>query len=371
MANAAIRSSYPSGILAGHSCSPERLYPGLSWPWSRRILVLGIESTAHTFGVGVVSNKPPYILASVKDTYRPREGGIHPREAAAHHAAVAPHLLRKALEEASVSIGDIDAIAVALGPGLGPALRVGATIARGLAAYYGKPLVPVNHAVAHIEIGRLLVCHEDPLVLYVSGGNTMVTAYAKKRYRVFGETLDIALGNLLDTFARDTGLAPPYIIKGLHVVDACAQGAREPWLLPYTVKGMDVSYSGLLTAALRAWQTHSKSDERRSICLGLREVAYGAAVEVAERGLAHTRKHEALLTGGVAASPVLREKFSAMASIHGAKAGWPPPSYAGDNGAMIAWVGLLNYLSGITIEPSEAVVRQRWRLDTVETPWRG
>lgn len=346
---------------------PRILYPRLDW--SRGAIVLGIESTAHTFGVGVASTSPPYILSSARSTYRPREGGIHPREAARHHVAVAPEVLRAALEAAGVSISDVDAVAVALGPGLGPALRVGATIARGLAGYYRKPLVPVNHALAHIEIGRLYTGLQDPLVLYVSGGNTMVTAFAKGRYRVFGETLDIALGNLLDTFAREAGLAPPYVVEGLHVVDRCAAGAEAPADLPYTVKGMDVSFSGLLTAALRLWQRRGTS-ERPSICLGLREVAYGAAVEVAERGLAHTRKQEALLTGGVAASPILRSKMEAMSGLHGARFGSPPLQLAGDNGAMIAWVGLLNYLSGLVVEPEEAVVRQRWRLDAVEVPWR-
>ena len=348
--------------------NPRVLYPLLDW--DREVLVLGIESTAHTFGVGVASTKPPYILSSVRDTYRPEKGGIHPREAASHHARVAPEVLAEALRAAGISMNDVDAVAVALGPGLGPCLRVGATIARGLAAYYGKPLVPVNHAIAHIEVGRLYTGFQDPVILYVSGGNTMVAAFAKKRYRVFGETLDVALGNLLDTFARDVGLAPPYIVGGLHVVDRCAEEAPEPADLPYVVKGMDVSFSGLLTAALRAWQRARSKAEKASICLGLREIAYGAAVEVAERGLAHTRKDAVLLTGGVAASPILREKIGTMASYHSANAGWPPPPIAGDNGAMIAWVGLLNYLAGITISIDESFVRQRWRPDEVEVPWR-
>lgn len=365
MASAGTRSSSPSPVPA--RCDVQGLYPGVEL--DREAVVLGIESTAHTFGVGVAASRPPYILASVKDTYSPSSGGIHPREAAAHHVRVAPRLLSEALRAAGLSISDIDAFAVALGPGLGPALRVGATIARGLAAYYRRPLVPVNHALAHIEIGRLSACMADPLVLYVSGGNTMVAAFAKRRYRVFGETLDVALGNLLDTFARDAGLAPPYVSGGLHVVDRCAMRAPEPWPLPYTVKGMDVSFSGLLTAALRAW-ARLPAAERPRVCLGLREIGYSAAVEVAERGLAHTGKAEALLTGGVAASPVLQEKYRAMAAAHGARAGWPPAHYAGDNGAMIAWVGLLNLLAGIVVEPGDAVVRQRWRLDAVEVPWR-
>ena len=347
---------------------PSTLYRGIDW--GRNIIVLGIESTAHTFGVGVASTSPPFILASARDVYRPREGGIHPREAAEHHIRVAPVVISEALRAAGASMGEVDAVAVALGPGLGPALRVGATIARGVASYFHKPLVPVNHALAHIEIGRLFTGERDPLVLYVSGGNTMVTAFARGRYRVFGETLDIALGNLLDTFAREAGLAPPYVVEGLHVVDACALLSSEPLLLPYSVKGMDVSYSGLLTAALRAWRRAGSPEERGSVCLGLREVAYGAAVEVAERGLAHTRKGEVLLTGGVAASKILQEKMAIMASIHGARFGAPPVQLAGDNGAMIAWVGLLNYMVGIMVEPGHAVVRQRWRLDDVEAPWR-
>lgn len=345
---------------------PRSLYPKLDW--SKEVYVLGIESTAHTFGAGIASSKPPYILSNVRDVYKPEKGGIHPREAAEHHAHVAHRVILEALREAGISISQVDAIAVALGPGLGPALRVGATIARGLASYYGKPLIPVNHAVAHIEIGRLVTGLRDPLVLYVSGGNTTVTAYAKGRYRVFGETLDIALGNLLDTFAREAGIAPPYIIEGLHVVDYYARVAREPEQLPYNVvKGQDVSFSGLLTAALRQLE---KTRRLAEICLALREIAYSAVVEVAERGLAHTGKKEVMLVGGVAASPILREKMKIMAKYHNALFAAPPPEYAGDNGAMIAWTGLLNHLAGLTIDIEKSIVRQRWRLDEAPIPWR-
>ncbi len=356
MASAATRSSFPV----------EELYPNTSF--HRHVCVLGIESTAHTFGVGVACTRPPYILANIRKVYRPKTGGIHPREAAGHHAHVAPEAISEALRSAGLTIAEIDAVAVALGPGLGPCLRIGATIARSLAAYYGKPLVPVNHAVAHIEIGRLFTGFYDPLVLYVSGGHTTIAAFAKGRYRVFGETLDIALGNLLDSFAREVGIAPPYVREGLHVVDYYARYGSKMVELPYVVKGQDVSFSGLLTAALRLYRSGKVRLE--DLCLSLREVAYGSVVEVAERGLVHTGKREILLVGGVAASPILREKLKIMASYHDARSGAPPVEYAGDNGAMIAWVGLLNYLHGITIEVEESLVRQRWRLDDTEVPWR-
>ncbi|MEM0241032.1 MAG: tRNA (adenosine(37)-N6)-threonylcarbamoyltransferase complex transferase subunit TsaD, partial [Candidatus Nezhaarchaeales archaeon] len=210
---------------------------------ARRVVVLGIESTAHTFGCGIVDSSGN-ILANVNNTYIPAKGGIHPRESAQHHSDVAPRVIRTALSEAKLSMDQVDAIAVSLGPGLGPCLRVGATICRALAVAYDKPLIPVNHAVAHIEIAKLTTGFKDPLIVFVSGGNTIIAAYSDGRYRVFGETLDIALGNLLDAFAREAHLPHP---GGPRVEELAKKGERL-LKLPYIVKGQDVSYSGLLTA---------------------------------------------------------------------------------------------------------------------------
>ena len=332
------------------------------------VKVLGIESTAHTFGVGVVDiEKDNFILADARAQYSPAVGGIHPREAARFMAENAPKVLRSALEEAKLKIRELDAIAVALGPGLGPCLRVGATVARTLAAYYEKPLVPVNHAVAHVEIGIKLTGAKDPVVVYLSGGNTLVAAFVEGRYRVFGETLDIALGNLLDVFAREVGLGPPYVVKGVHVVDACAEKGEEVLDLPYVVRGQDVAFSGLLTAALRLFKKGKKLED---ICLTLREMAYNAVVEVAARCLVHTGKREVMLVGGVTASPYLREKFEKMCKLYDAELRVVPPRYAVDNGVMIAWTGALAYSKGIVVPVEDAVIRQRWRIDEVDIPWR-
>ncbi len=328
--------------------------------------ILGIESTAHTFGVGIVTDSEPYILADARAKYEPEKGGIHPREAALYFMSVAHEVLSRALKEASVSIDDIDAVAVALGPGLGPCLRVGATVARALALMFDKPLVPVNHAVAHIEIGKLVTGSRDPLVVYLSGGNTMIVAFVDGRYRVFGETLDIALGNLLDVFVREVGLAPPYVVNGIHQIDRCAEKGSHMIKLPYVVKGQDVSFSGLLTAALKAYRRGVPLED---VCYSLREIAYSSIIEVAERGLAHTGKDEVLLVGGVAASKYLRERFEVMTRSRGAELKVVPPKYAVDNGVMIAWTGLLAFKKGITSEPSKTVIRQRWRLDHVDIPW--
>jgi N6-L-threonylcarbamoyladenine synthase len=326
-------------------------------------LVLGIESTAHTFGVGIASEKGE-ILANVNSVYRPVAGGIKPSEAAEHHSRVAPVVLRRALEAARVSLDSIDAIAVALGPGLGPCLRVGATLARYLASLLGKPLVPVNHAVAHIEIARLSTGLKDPVVVYVAGGNTVITTFVEGRYRVFGETLDIALGNLMDTFAREVGLGFP----GVPKVEELAARGKNLIPLPYSVKGQDVSYSGLLTAALRLYREKRYSLE--DLCYSMVETAYSMLVEVAERALAHTGKSEVVLTGGVARSPILSDKLAKMARARGARFAAVDPELAGDNGAMIAYTGALAYASGLTIPVEESRVRPLWRLDEVEVPWR-
>ena len=342
--------------------------PSSSERSSRPTIVLGIESTAHTFGVGIVSSTPPYILADARRQYVPRQGGILPREVAQFFSQVAGDVVREALSQAGIKPGDISGIAVALGPGMGPALRVGATVARALASKLGVPLIAVNHAVAHIEIARFLTGLHDPVVLYVSGGNTTVMSYSAGRYRVFGETLDISLGNMLDTFARETGLGPPYVVGGKHVVDICAEKGRFIRGLPYVVKGQDVSYSGLLTAALRAYKRSPGS--LPDICYTLREIGFSSSVEVTERCLAHVGKSEVILTGGVAANDELNRKLSIMVRPHNARFRRIPKKYAGDNGVMIALTGLLELMHGVGIvEPERAFIRQRWRPDRVDVPW--
>lgn len=332
----------------------------------KKTIVLGIESTAHTFGCGIV-DEDGTILADVRDIYVPEKGGIHPREAAQHHSKVGPLVIRQALKQAGLSMESISAVAIALGPGLGPCLRSGATIARALATYFSKPLIPVNHAVAHIEIGRMLTGAKDPLVVYVSGGNTLIAAFSGGRYRVFGETLDIALGNCLDVFAREAGLAPPYIVEGKHVIDKYAEKGSKYVELPYVVKGEDLSYSGLLTAALRKLRDSNVAIE--DLCLSFRENAYNMLVEAAERALAHTKKREVLLTGGVAASPILQEKLKVMAKEHEATLCVTPKKYAGDNGVMIAWTGSLLFKYNVVINVEGAIISQRWRLDEVNILW--
>jgi len=326
------------------------------------VICLGIESTADDLGVGIATSEGA-ILANEKSTYTPERGGIHPREAARHHSAQVGSVLDSALAKAGVGPKEIDVIAFSQGPGMGPCLRTGATVARALSIYLNVPLVGVNHAVAHIEIGRLATGAEDPLTLFVSGGNTIVTGYEAGRYRIFGETLDIAVGNCLDVFAREAGFPYP----GAPEVERRALKGERFIPLPYVVKGMDLSFSGLLTSALEKLRSGRYRVE--DLCMSLQEVAFSMLGEVTERALAHTRKPELLLTGGVAANRRLQAVMRAIAEEHGAESYVVPLEYALDNGAMIAWTGLLAYLSGVRTPVEESLIRPSWRLDEVEIPW--
>jgi N6-L-threonylcarbamoyladenine synthase/protein kinase Bud32 len=327
---------------------------------------LGIESTADDFSVGI-STFDGEILANIISAYIPEQGGIHPREAARHHAEVANKVLEEALTKSGIKPQSLSIIAFSQGPGLGPCLRTGATVARALASYLKLPLVGVNHCIAHIEIGKLKTCAKDPITLYVSGGNTIVVAFDSGRYRVFGETLDIAIGNCLDVFAREAGLRQREGVPFGAIVEKLATEGKELIPLPYTVKGMDTSFSGLLTAAVNLIKKGQYKLE--DLCYSLQETAFSMITEVTERALAHTEKKEVLLTGGVAANKRLQSMVKVIAEEHNAKFCVVPSQFAIDNGAMIAWTGALSYKYGIVTSIEKSFVKLRWRLEEVEVPW--
>ena len=327
---------------------------------------LGIESTADDFSVGI-STFDGEILANIISAYMPEEGGIHPREAARHHAETASKVLEEAFTKSGIKPQNLSVTAFSQGPGLGPCLRTGATVARALASYLNVPLVGVNHCIAHIEIGKLKTGAKDPITLYVSGGNTIVAAFDSGRYRVFGETLDIALGNCLDVFAREAGLRQREGMPFGAIVEKLAIKGKKLISLPYTVKGMDTSFSGLLTAAVNLIKKGEYKLE--DLCYSLQETAFSMVTEVTERALAHTEKKEVLLTGGVAANKKLQSMVEVIAEEHDAEFCVVPSQFAIDNGAMIAWNGVLAYKCGLVTPIEKSFVKLRWRLEEVEVPW--
>lgn len=330
---------------------------------------LGIESTAHTLSFGLI-NADGIPFPSSTSTIKPEKGGIHPREAADHHKEAASRLLKDALDSQSLSSDDIGAIAYSQGPGLGPCLRIGASIARGLAAKFSVPLIGVNHCVAHIEIGRQQCGCDDPVLLYVSGGNTQVIARLEGKYRVLGETLDIGIGNMLDKFARAQGIPFPGgpVIEKLarEWIEANPEASMDGLELPYAVRGMDLAFSGVLTAALRLVENGTPLG---AVCWSLQEHVFSACVEVAERALAHTGKTELLLGGGVACNSRLRVMCELMSEEREAKSFAPPRMYCIDNGTMIGLLGWLELNSGRVTEYEESAIDQYLRTDQTPIIW--
>ncbi|MBD60585.1 MAG: UGMP family protein [Euryarchaeota archaeon] len=331
-------------------------------------LIVGIESTAHTLSFGVVDFEGN-LYPSHSSLFRPEEGGIHPREAADHHSESISNLLESLSSSADFSWNLVQAIAFSQGPGLGPCLRIGASVARSLSSRLGVPLIGVNHCVAHIEIGRNQTGCEDPVLLYVSGGNTQVIARADGRYRVLGETLDIGIGNMLDKFARLNGIPFPGGPEIERLANEYLQ-MNEPDLhsveLPYGVQGMDIAFSGILTSAI---QKVSDGTPLSQVCWSLQEHSFATCIEVAERAMAHTGKTELLLGGGVACNGRIREMSTVMCNERGAEAFWPEKAFCIDNGTMIAELGRRMLYCDITTSLANSAINPSLRTDNTDVAW--
>ncbi len=323
---------------------------------------LGIESTAHTFGCGIATFDGK-LLANAKDSFTTTEGGLIPNEVAKHHREVKDRVLQEALKQAGIALEQISLISYSRGPGLTPEiLAVGQHFAIELAKKLNVPLVGANHSVAHLTIGNLCTGAKDPVYLYVSGPNTQVIALAGKRFRIFGETLDVGLGNMLDKFARDAGLGFP----GGPKIEQLAQQSTNYIELPYAVKGMDVSFSGILT---KVQVLLKKGTPLADLCYSLQETCFAMLAEVAERAMAHTDKKELVLIGGVAANKRLGQMLDAMCKARGATFFAVPLQYSGDQGVMIAWQGILQHKAGETRTPEQADIAPYERTDEVDVTW--
>jgi N6-L-threonylcarbamoyladenine synthase len=330
---------------------------------AKEIICMGIESTAHTFGIGIVTSKKR-VLANVKDSYTTSSGGIIPAAAADHHVECFDQVIREALDKAKLKLEDIDIISFSQAPGIGHTLRVGSLVARMLSLFSNKPLIGVNHCIAHLEIGRMLTKAKDPVLLYVSGANTQIIAYEGGKYRIFGETLDGGLGNFLDTFAREMGLGFP----GGPKIGMLASKGKNYIELPYVVKGMDASFGGILTNVKQKYKSGKYSKE--DLCFSLQETVFSMMVEASERAIAHTGKKELLLGGGVACNKRLQEMCQIMCLERGAKCYILPNEFNVDNGAMIAWLGIVMHEAGIKIKVTQADIDPYERTDDVSVSWR-
>ncbi|KAJ1329119.1 N6-L-threonylcarbamoyladenine synthase [Microdochium nivale] len=355
---------------------------------STPLYALGCEGSANKLGIGIIAHDPDTgastILSNIRHTFvSPPGTGFLPKDTAKHHRSHFARIAVQALCDAGISPSQLSCICYTKGPGMGAPLQSVAVAARTLSLLWDKPLVGVNHCVGHIEMGREITGADNPVVLYVSGGNTQVIAYAEQRYRIFGETLDIAVGNCLDRFARTLEIsndpAPGYNIEQL------AKRGSRLLDLPYTVKGMDCSFSGILGAAdllavaMRAQHAQAASGIEvpqqdlitpEDLCFTLQETVFAMLVEITERAMAHVGTRQVLIVGGVGCNERLQAMMGAMAAERGGSVYATDERFCIDNGIMIAHAGLLAYETGFTTPLEDSTCTQRFRTDEVLVKWR-
>lgn len=355
-------------------------------------LALGLEGSANKLGVGVIkhplgqltSTNRAEILSNVRDTYvTPPGEGFLPRDTARHHRNWVVRIIKQSLVDAGVSGADLDCICFTQGPGMGAPLQSVVIAARTLLQLWDLPLVGVNHCIGHIEMGREITGAQNPVVLYVSGGNTQVIAYSRQCYRIFGETLDIAIGNCLDRFART--LKIPNIPFPGYNIEQMAKRGKHLVPLPYTVKGMDLSMSGILAHIdglakdlFSAKQKKQLVDQEtgepitpEDLCFSLQETLFSMLVEITERAMAHVQSNQVLIVGGVGSNERLQEMMALMVKDRKNGSVYSTDErFCIDNGIMIAHAGLLGYRMGQLNELWNTVCTQRFRTDEVHVAWR-
>ena len=331
--------------------------------------VLGIEGTAWAASAAVYDVASDAVTIET-DAYVPDSGGIHPREAAEHTSDAIPAVVESALEDAreraAAAGGDpenpVDAVAFSRGPGLGPCLRIAGTAARALAQRLDVPLVGVNHMVAHLEIGRHQSGFGAPVCLNASGANAHVLAYRSGRYRVLGETMDTGVGNAIDKFTRHVGWSHP----GGPKVEARAREG-EYVDLPYVVKGMDFSFSGIMSAAKEAVDGGTPVED---VCRGLEETIFAMLTEVSERALSLTGRDELVLGGGVGQNDRLQGMLREMCDQRGATLFVPEDRFLRDNAGMVAVLGAKMAAAGDTLAVPDSAIDADFRPDQVPVTWR-
>ena len=336
--------------------------------------VLGIEGTAWCASAALYDAETDTVFIE-SEPYEPDSGGIHPREAAEHMSEAIPAVVDRAMAAAEDEHGPdaVDAIAFSRGPGLGPCLRVAGTAARALAGTLGVPLVGVNHMLAHLEIGRHESGFESPVCLNASGANAHLLGYHDGRYRVLGETMDAGVGNAIDKFTRHVGWSHPGGPKVERAAAEYAAGADggdaggEPLDLPYVVKGMDFSFSGISSAANDAYDDGVPVE---AVCFSLQEHVFAMLTEVSERALSLTGADELVVGGGVAQNDRLREMLAAMCDARGADFHAPDPRFLRDNAGMIAVLGAKMARAGDTVAIAESTVDPNFRPGQVPVTWR-
>lgn len=311
------------------------------------IYVLGIESSCDETSVAVVKNGREVLSNVINSQIKIHEkyGGVVPEIASRSHTEVINAVYKEALEQANVTIDDIDVICCTYGPGLVGALLVGVSYAKGLSFATQKPLVGVNHIEGHIAANY--ITHKDLkppfLCLVVSGGHThLIHIKDYTEFEILGKTRDDAIGEAFDKVARVIGLGYP----GGPKVDKLAKEGEPNIVIPKPhMDDLDFSFSGIKTAILNM---HHKNPEinKADLCASFEKTCTEILIENTLKAAQKLNIKTVALAGGVSANSYIREHFLELEKKHGMKIYYPELNLCTDNAAMIASSGYFNYMDG-------------------------
>ncbi len=329
--------------------------------------VLGIETSCDETGIAIYDDEAGllanqlYSQVSLHADY----GGVVPELASRDHVRKTVPLIQAALAEAGLTANDIDAVAYTAGPGLVGALMVGATVGRSLAFAWQVPAIAVHHMEGHLLAPML---EENPpefpfVALLVSGGHTqLISVTGIGEYQLLGESIDDAAGEAFDKTAKLLGLDYP---GGPLLSKMATQGVAGRFTFPRPMTdrpGLDFSFSGLKTFAANTIRNHDDDEQTRAdIARAFEDAVVDTLMIKCKRALQQTGFKRLVIAGGVSANRTLRAKMAEMMQQSGGEVFYARPAFCTDNGAMIAYAGMIRAKGGSATDLG-ITVRPRWPL---------
>jgi N6-L-threonylcarbamoyladenine synthase len=336
-------------------------------------VILGLESSCDDSAAALVTSDRRILAQAVvgqTDAHQPY-GGVVPEIAARAHVEILPGLIRRVLDDAKLSVHDIDAVAATAGPGLIGGVMVALLAGKGLALATGKPLLAINHLEGHALSPRLF----DPdlafpyLLLLVSGGHCqLLEVRGVGDYRRLATTIDDAAGEAFDKAAKLLGLNYP---GGPAIEELAKTGDPTAVPLPRPLLGSPephFSFAGLKSAVQRA--VAAGEHKREDIAASFQQAVVDCLVDRTAQALGSSDAPTLVVAGGVAANQAIRTALAKLAASHGRAFSVPPAWLCTDNAAMIAWAGAERLAAGLT-DSLDAPARARWPLDESAEKVRG
>ena len=329
--------------------------------------VLGIETSCDETGIAIYDDEKGLLANQLYSQVKLHAdyGGVVPELASRDHVRKTVPLIQAALKEAGLTAKDIDAVAYTAGPGLVGALLVGATVGRSLAFAWNVPAIPVHHMEGHLLAPML---EDNPpqypfVALLVSGGHTqLIGVTGIGQYELLGESIDDAAGEAFDKTAKLLGLDYP---GGPMLSKMASQGTEGRFVFPRPMTdrpGLDFSFSGLKTFAANTIRSNDDDDQTRAdIARAFEDAVVDTLMIKCRRALDQTGFKRLVMAGGVSANRTLRAKLAEMMKKRGGEVFYARPEFCTDNGAMIAYAGMVRLRSGAKAELG-VTVRPRWPL---------